>query len=215
MGRGERPQREGGMMAENGSGKFFQAFLRNPGQVGAIAPSSRFLAEAMLDGLRLPDSDETLVEFGPGTGAITAAIARFLPDPSRYLGIERDATLVTHLKKRFPQLRFINESAEHTSRILESEGHAKVHSVISGLPFASLPDEVCAQIIEDLHHLLHKNGTFRTFQYVHAYLLPKAKRFRHDMAAYFGRPEKMGPIYRNFPPAWILSWGPGACPRSL
>ncbi|HHI79421.1 MAG TPA: methyltransferase domain-containing protein [Planctomycetes bacterium] len=194
-------------MAENGSGKFLQAFLRNPGQVGAIAPSSRFLAEAMLEGLRVPEPGEVLVEFGPGTGAITSAIERFLPDPGAYLGIERDPTLVAHLQKRFPNLRFVNESAEHTSRILEAEGHSRVHSVLSGLPFASLPDEVCAQILQDLHRLLHENGTFRTFQYVHAYLLPKAKRFRRDMASYFGKAQKMGPIYRNFPPAWILSWG--------
>ncbi len=196
-------------MASNGSSAFLKAFLRHPGRVGAIAPSSRHLADAMLQDLVPPGRGETLVEFGPGTGAITASIARFLPSPDRYLGIERDPALVTHLRSRFPELTFVRDSAENTSHILEDQERSRVSAVISGLPFASLPGGVRRQILEDLGNLLGTRGTFRTFQYVHAYLLPKAKDFRREMTLRFGPPRRIGPVLRNLPPAWVLSWEPG------
>ncbi len=79
--------------------------------------------------------------------------------------------------------------------------------MISGLPFASLPGVVRRGILEDLAAILAAGGIFRTFQYVHAYVFPKARRFRREMAERFGPALRLGPVVRNIPPAWVLSWG--------
>ena len=49
-------------------------------------------------------------------------------------------------------------------------------------------------------------GQFRTFQYVHAYPLPTAVRFRRRMAAIFGPCQRSAVVVRNLPPAFVLSW---------
>ena len=50
--------------------QFLQAFLKNPGTVGSIAPSSSELARRMVAGIR-PDENNIVLELGVGTGAIT------------------------------------------------------------------------------------------------------------------------------------------------
>ena len=50
--------------------EFFQAFMREPASVGALSPSSRALAMAMIQGCALKSAD-AIVELGPGTGAFT------------------------------------------------------------------------------------------------------------------------------------------------
>jgi phosphatidylethanolamine/phosphatidyl-N-methylethanolamine N-methyltransferase len=182
---------------------FLKAFLRHPAQVGAIAPSSRKLARSMIDGIEVAE-DELLVEFGPGTGAFTAAIADLLPRPERYLGIERSPDFVEFLRRRFPQLHFHLGSAESLPELIE--GPKRVRAVISGLPFASLPGHVQDGVLSGLERALPPGALFRTFQYAHAYKLPQAKRFRRLMDERFGPHEGRKLVFRNLPPAWVLSW---------
>jgi phosphatidylethanolamine/phosphatidyl-N-methylethanolamine N-methyltransferase len=47
---------------------FFKQWLKAPATVGAVAPSSRCLADAMADGV---ESFEAIVEVGAGTGVGT------------------------------------------------------------------------------------------------------------------------------------------------
>ena len=55
--------------------RFLREFVRDPVHMTAIAPSSRGLAEAMVAAV-LGVGHPTVVELGPGTGAITAALQR-------------------------------------------------------------------------------------------------------------------------------------------
>jgi len=58
-----------------------------------VAPSSRTLARAMAKGLTIGD-DESVVELGPGTGALTDQIRHILPHDGGYLGIEIEPRFV-------------------------------------------------------------------------------------------------------------------------
>ena len=68
---------------------FIARFATEGTKVGALFPSSRALAEMMLEGIEFKDGD-IIVEYGPGTGAFTELILERLPKGARYLGIERD-----------------------------------------------------------------------------------------------------------------------------
>jgi phospholipid N-methyltransferase len=156
-----------------------------------------------------------LVEFGPGTGPITDEIARVLPAPSDYVGIERDAQFVRILQKRFPGLRFHCGLAQCVEEILAADPGGPVDAIISGLPFASFPERLQDSIIAAIATVLEPGGLFRTFQYVHAFLLPPAKRFRSRMDRTFGVHRCSRPVLRNVPPAFVLSWRlPAAAPRA-
>ena len=47
---------------------------------------------------------------------------------------------------------------------------------------------------------------FRTFQYAHAYGMKAARRFRALMDARFEHFERIGPVVRNVPPAFVLRY---------
>jgi len=187
---------------------FLRAFLKNPGRTGAIAPSSDALARAMVRGLHLAPG-ETVVEFGPGTGAFTAAIRAALAAPDDYVGFEINAEFVRLLGGRFPRLRVIHDSAAQAPAHLAAMGRDSVRAVICGLPFASLPPGVQDDVIDALDRLMRPGSEFRTFQYVHAYGLPPAVRFRRRMRRRFGPCARLATVWPNLPPAFVLRWTRG------
>ncbi len=187
---------------------FFGRFLRNPTSVGAVLPSSRYLSRALVGRLDLGPG-ELIVEFGPGTGPATEIVRNLLPTGARYLGIELDPRFHGMLTQRFPTLAFHHGSAGDLQRILADLGLPKPARIVSGLPFASLPPKVQDSVVEGIVWALHgSDGDFRTFQYVHAYGLRAARRFRGLMEERFTGFERIGPIVRNVPPAFVLRyWG--------
>ena len=185
--------------------RFLTAMLRNPARVGAIAPSSAALARAMIRGIDLSNGHAVL-ELGPGTGPITRVLHAALADPSLYLGIERNGAFVELLRERMPRMRVVEGSAERAVDHLREHGHERVGAIISGLPFASLPAGVRDGVIEALDTLMAPGTVFRTFQYVHAWPLPSAMRFREGMSERFGPCRISRPVMRNLPPALVLSW---------
>jgi phosphatidylethanolamine/phosphatidyl-N-methylethanolamine N-methyltransferase len=184
---------------------FLKAFVRHPGQVGAVAPSSRFLARAMVAGLELADG-EAVIELGPGTGPFTAEIARLTGRPGTYLGIEREGAFVEMLRDRFPHMPIAHGSAEHAHELARQAGLGPVRAVISGLPFAVLEAGVQDRIMAALDQLLGPGGEFRTFQYLHAWPMPQAVRFRRRMAGLFGPHRASRVVLLNLPPAMVLTW---------
>jgi phosphatidylethanolamine/phosphatidyl-N-methylethanolamine N-methyltransferase len=187
---------------------FLRRFLRHPMSVGAVLPSSRYLAGRMVEELGLVPGNR-VVEFGPGTGALTAAIAPLIPAGGRFLGIERDPVFVAALRKRWPGLDWTCDSVENLVPIVERFDLMPLDAIISGLPFASLPRDVTLPILDGAYKALRHGGTFSTFQYVHAYGFPTARDFRREMAVRFGPPFARRLVIRNFPPAFVLSWRKG------
>lgn len=185
---------------------FFGSFLRNPASVGAVLPSSRYLARALVGWLDLAPG-ELIVEYGPGTGPATAVIRERLPAHARYLGIELESRFHRLLTQRYPRLDFHHGSAADLRTILAERGLPKPARIVSGLPFASLPPAVQDAIVDGVVWALDGgHGDFRTFQYVHAYGMRAARRFRAAMLERFESFERVGPIVRNVPPAFVLRY---------
>lgn len=186
---------------------FFGSFLKNPTSVGAVLPSSRFLSRALVGSLEAVKEGELVVEYGPGTGPMTSVIKERLPWNARYLGIELNPSFHETLCGRFPEMSFHLGSAGDVQQILADRDLPRPARIVSGLPFASLPAEVQDAVVDGLVWAL-KDSTcdFRTFQYVHAYRMKSARRFRARMAERFENFERIGPVVRNVPPAYVLRY---------
>ena len=83
---------------------FLRQLLTQPKQVSAIAPSSRWLARAMAQGLG-PHTGR-VVEFGPGTGQLTQGILAAGVAQKDLTLFEMSAQFITHLHLRFPCLLY-------------------------------------------------------------------------------------------------------------
>lgn len=184
---------------------FLGRFLRSPRSIGAIAPSSPALAAAMVHGVDW-DGHKRVVELGPGTGALTAALVACVGPSARILAIDREPVFVERLHERWPQIEAVCASASALPIIAGERGLDAVDFIISGLPFASLPAAVTNQIVDGIERTLRPGGTFTTFQYVHAYPMPTALAFRRDISARLRAAPVRTLVMKNIPPAFVLSW---------
>lgn len=186
---------------------FFGNFVKNPTSVGAVLPSSRFLSRALVGDLDHIQPGELVLEYGPGTGPATAVIQERLPAGARYLGIELQRSFHDVLTARYAGMDFHLGSAGDVKQILADRGLPRPARIISGLPFASLPAAVQDSVIDGLVWALGDSDCdFRTFQYAHAYGMKPARRFRGLMEERFESFERIGPIVRNVPPAFVLRY---------
>jgi phosphatidylethanolamine/phosphatidyl-N-methylethanolamine N-methyltransferase len=185
--------------------QFLQAFLKNPGKVGSIAPSSTELAKKMVEGFA-PDENNIVLELGVGTGAITKYLQYSLPDEKSYLGVELDSNLIKSLRKNYSDLQFVCGNACEATQIHQKSGLGKVGWIICCLPFVSLPNEVGEAILLEVDKFMQKGCTFRTFQYAHGYYMPSAIKLREFMRNRYGKSKRSPLIVKNVPPAYTLTW---------
>ena len=185
--------------------QFLQAFLKNPGTVGSITPSSPELARRMVAGIR-PDSNNVVMELGVGTGAITKFLQDIVPNDESYLGIELDRDLVRSLKKNYPEMRIARGNALEAAEIHRKSGLGKVGTIICCLPFVSMPNELGEGILLEIDKFMQRGCTFRTFQYAHGYYYPSAIKLREFMRGRYGKSKRSPLIVKNVPPAYTLTW---------
>jgi phospholipid N-methyltransferase len=186
---------------------FLRHFRKSPRTVGAIAPSSRRLACAMLDGLALEAGQRVrVVELGPGTGAVTAEIAQRLPGDAVCLAIDVDPVFSARVAAKWPRIDSICDGAERLVEIAAARGVLPVDHIISGLPFASLPSATARAIADAIAASLRPGGTFTTFQYAHAYGFPSAISVRRSLTRDMGAGPERTLVLGNLPPALVLRW---------
>jgi len=181
---------------------FGNAFLNQPFSTGAIAPSSKYLAQRMVADLDL-DRAKHVVELGPGTGAITQAILGRLKEPSEYLGIDLNPIFIQRLRLRFPDACFHLGSAERLRSELNARQIETVDFVISSLPWTLFSPQRQHTILTEIALSLSTQGEFTTFAYVHSLFLPNWRRFRRVLNEHFNSVSQSRIIWANFPPAVI------------
>jgi len=143
---------------------FFRQWLRNPLRIGALAPSSRELAEAMARLVPMPLAGP-VIELGGGTGPVTAALLEAGVPPDRLYVVERDPALHHHLTRRFPAVQVIRGDAAELTRILRPLGVHDAGAIVSGLPMLSIKRSVQRAIIEEGFSLLAPGAPFIQFTY--------------------------------------------------
>jgi phosphatidylethanolamine/phosphatidyl-N-methylethanolamine N-methyltransferase len=177
-------------------------FVRRPASVGAVAESSRRLAELITDAAGLAGAS-VVVEFGPGTGAFTEVILRKVDPGTTFLAIETNESLAAVTRRRCPGARVVHASAESVRTHLEACGLASCDCIVSGLPFASFPAAQQDAILAAVRDVLSPGGRFVTFAHVGGALLPAGRRFRARLRETFADVSSTRTIWRNIPPAFV------------
>jgi phosphatidylethanolamine/phosphatidyl-N-methylethanolamine N-methyltransferase len=176
---------------------FFTRWLKAPHHIGAVAPSSRFLARAMATQVDLRRA-EPVIELGGGTGSVTKALLEAGLPVDRLIVVERDVRLYKMLRRRFPQLRIVLGDARHLVDLLHPLGIDAVSAVVSSLPLVAMPKMMRRQIIDQSFALLGEAGRF--IQYTYSLTSPLARRE-------FGlRGRVAARVWLNFPPASVWNY---------
>lgn len=176
--------------------EFLRESLRNIRSTGSVAPSSRFLCRAIVDKIN-PELAGIVVELGPGDGVITRYILDRLKPDARLIIFEINETFVARIKRHFsdPRLLVIHDSAENMEFHFKRLGIECVHYIISGIPFAMLPETLATNITKQCLHVLEVHGKFIQFHYV-PFMLQFYKKF-------FGN-ASVEVVPLNIPPALVI-----------
>jgi len=143
---------------------FTREFLRKPLQIGSIIPSSRFLEQRVVAASGVASAD-CIVELGSGTGGITRAILRAMPQQAKLLSIEINP-LFHDLVSKIEDERLIAHlgSAGDLDKIVAQYDLGAPNAIISGIPFSTMSHDAGTQIIETLAALLAPEGCFVAYQ---------------------------------------------------
>ncbi|MCI4591030.1 methyltransferase [Sphingobium sp. BYY-5] len=147
-------------------GMFFRQFVKHPGMIGSIIPSSQALVDAVLDQV---DWSRTrlFVEYGPGVGTFTRSILDRLHPDAILLAIDINLDFVAYLEAQIddPRLRVVHGSAADVRRFIREAGHHQADYVLSGIPFSTLPDGVGKTICAETRIALRSGGELLIYQY--------------------------------------------------
>ncbi len=182
--------------------QFVKAAAKSPMQMSTVFQTSHWLAKRLLERANL-DQAHSVLELGPGAGAITKSLYGQLLADCRYKGIELNPDLVAYLRKAFPKFEFIEGSAELCAEIARKEGPADV--VVSSLPWTIFPTEVQDKIMESVVQSLQPGGRFVTYVCINATLYPAAKNLRSLLFKNFSDVHKSKIEWRNIPPAFVYT----------
>ena len=184
------------------SATFLREFLRHPGMVGAVAPSSPLLAREMVLQAGVREAS-TIVEFGPGTGAFTREILACARPGARFLAIERNPALARLLQQELPSVRIFEDSVENLGALHREEGIDQVDCILSGLPWAAFAEDLQDRLLGEAWKALAPGGRFVTFAYLQGLLLPAGRRFARKIRDRFGQVTRSPVVWRNLPPAFV------------
>lgn len=150
-------------------GKFFRECRQHFHTTGAILPSSRFLARALVRPLHGSRPGWRILEVGPGTGAVTREIARRMMPSDRLDAVEINAHFAELVERRVRQERAFVRCRDQIEII-----HAAVQDllgagiydlIVSGLPLNNFPAHEVREIFATYNRLLKPGGTLSFYEY--------------------------------------------------
>jgi phosphatidylethanolamine/phosphatidyl-N-methylethanolamine N-methyltransferase len=179
-------------------GLFVRRWLANPRAMGAVAPSTRRLAEAMAQQTILAPG-EVVVELGPGTGSVTRALIDSGLPEDRLILIERDPAFQAYLAEQFPQATVILGDATRMDRVIPEEWRGKVSTVVSSLPLVALSPRARYRTVKTAFSVLGRGGRFVQYTYSLFPPMPAATAGLDSVRVDF--------IPANLPPAsvWLMT----------
>ncbi|MCG6858989.1 MAG: methyltransferase domain-containing protein [Salaquimonas sp.] len=144
--------------------RFIREWIREPGAVGSVAPTGKATARAMASHAPL-DNPLPVLELGPGTGAVTAAILAHGVAADRLVGVEYSKKFHTYLTERFPDVHFVHGDAFNLAATLAGTPWRRFSAVISALPLLNFPKPARLKLIVDALALCEPGAPFAQLCY--------------------------------------------------
>ncbi|RRO12949.1 methyltransferase domain-containing protein [Saccharopolyspora rhizosphaerae] len=183
---------------------FVRRAVQNPSQVGAVLPTSEHVARAVADvvpSLRA----STVLELGPGTGALSGPIQQRTAPGSRHLAVEIDPQLVRYLNRTKPWLEVVQGDASHLRKILADVGVDRVDAVISSIPWTLLPADEQRELLHEAAAVMSPDGVFTTVTYLTTLWRSQTREFIGALHDTFDEVFPRSAVWRNVPPARVYA----------
>lgn len=171
---------------------FFKEFLNQPQHIGAVCPSSKYVAYAVRK--MLPAQQTGLVvEIGPGTGAITRELIKYSHKISQLLVVERSKQMAEKLLCSFPHVPLTYGDAFDLPHLLPE--NQKIMAVVSSMPIVTLEQQSRIDLLKQFRSVIMQGGLYINVSYSF-FSNKEAENCGFDRV-------KHKYVFRNIPPAHI------------
>jgi len=174
--------------------QFIRSWLDKPIRTGAVMPSSKALARAMARAVD-PQAPGPVIELGPGTGPVTAALVERGIDPSRLVLVEFNPDFCRLLRTRYPTATVIQGDAYRLRRLLETTLKEPAAAIVSGLPLLTKPLRTRLRLLADAVAVMKPGAPLVQFTYGVVPPIPKT------LSGITAEPSSL--VWLNIPPARI------------
>ena len=172
--------------------QFLRSWIEKPLRTGAVIPSSKALARTMARHVDRT-SEGPIIELGPGTGPVTAALVEHGIDPSRLVLVEFNSDFCRLLRKRYPDATVVQGDAYRLRPLIESKLTQPAAAIVSSLPLLTKPLRSRLRLMADAVTIMQPNAPFVQFTYGLVPPIPK------KLASVSAEPSNL--IWFNLPPA--------------
>jgi phosphatidylethanolamine/phosphatidyl-N-methylethanolamine N-methyltransferase len=137
-----------------------------------------------------------VIELGPGTGPVTAALVAQGIEPARLVLVEFDPTFCRLLRQRYPSAMVVQGDAYGLRRLLGGLLREPAAAVVSGLPLFTKPLKSRLRLLHEAFGLMVPSAPFVQFTYAAYSPIPRALGIASQAS------ER---IWTNIPPArvWV------------
>ncbi len=174
---------------------FWRAFLAHPFKVASPVPSGPALGRAIAEQVD-PHGPGAVLELGPGSGAVTAALLVRGVAPADLTAIEWDQSFCNHLRRRFDGVAIVQGDAFAFPGLT---GDRKFKAIVSGLPVLGLSAARRRHFLGMALDALEPGGVFVQFSYSPLPPLPSG----------YGVKITRRVVWRNLPPMHVWRYTRG------
>jgi phosphatidylethanolamine/phosphatidyl-N-methylethanolamine N-methyltransferase len=144
--------------------RFFRTWLKQPMLTGAVSPSGKALAKAMANEVAA-DGAWPVLELGPGTGPVTAALIERGIAAERIVAVEFNAGFCSLLVDRFRGLNVVEGDAYDLAMSLPPGLTGPYAAAVSSLPLLTRPAAARVKFIDEVLGRLLPGGVLIQFSY--------------------------------------------------
>jgi phosphatidylethanolamine/phosphatidyl-N-methylethanolamine N-methyltransferase len=181
---------------------FFKNFVKTPSSIGAVCPTSPFLSKEMTQEIGLEEA-KSVVELGPGTGAITPHIINAVNPNAKFFAVELNKNFYNFFRKKYPYLKIYNEDASDLRNILQKENLESIDAVISALPWTTLSPNIQDSLLTAIVDALNPSCYFTTIAYVTGIISPSGIKFKRKLNKHFSHVSLSRMVWKNVPPSFV------------
>ena len=176
---------------------FMRACARAPFATASMMPSSIALTRTIAASLDFAGTG-AVVELGPGTGAVTAALIARGVAPERLILIEFNPEFCALLRTRHPRARVVHGDAFAAPSILNALNAGPLGAIVSFLPLYGQPPAVRERLMIDLLRMAQPGAPFVQATYFPWSPIPIDHRVIHATVS--------RRVWRNLPPAIVWTY---------
>lgn len=183
---------------------FLGQFLRSPGKIGSICPSSRFLTHALAQAAleKANDPQGLIVDLGAGSGVVSRELLKCGVAPERILAVDISDHFREIFRKHCAGLELHTGDARNLEDLINEYNPAlPLQAVISSLPLRVMPDSLVSEIMSETRKVLRRRGGV-LIQYTYAFWLHSA------LGPYGFMIENRRFVPVNIPPALVEKYIP-------